>query len=66
MKEIFDRLIYTLGCIEVHGEENMDMLLGCIKALKQLKSMVKTERREIKPEEEEENGANQDQQGKGA
>ena len=52
MNEIFDRLIYTLGRIEVRGEDNLDMLLGCINTIKKLKSMVKTETREIKGEED--------------
>lgn len=52
MKEIFDRLIYTLGQIEVRGRDNLDMLLGCINTLEKLKSMIKEETREIQPEEE--------------
>lgn len=51
MNEIFDRLIYTLCRIEVRGEDNLDMLLGCINTIKKLKSMVKTETREIEGEE---------------
>lgn len=61
MLEIFDRLIYTLGCIEVHGEENLDALLACIRTVKQLKGMVKTERREIKPEGHDENGSDRNE-----
>ena len=52
MKEIFDRLIYTLGQIEVRGRDNLDMLLGCINTLEKLKSMITEETREIQPEEE--------------
>lgn len=52
MKEIFDRLIFTLGRIEVRGKDNLDMLLGCINALEKLKGMIKEETREIQAEEE--------------
>lgn len=51
MKEIFDKLIYSLGRVEVRGKENMDILLGCIQALEQLRDMIKVETREIEPEE---------------
>ena len=51
MKEIFDKLIYSLGCVEVRGKENMDILLGCIQTLEQLRDMIKVETREIEPEE---------------
>lgn len=52
MKEIFDRLIFTLGRIEVRGKDNLDMLLGCINTLEKLKGMIKEETREIQAEEE--------------
>ena len=51
MKEIFDKLIYSLGLVEVRGKENMDILLGCIQTLEQLRDMIKVETREIEPEE---------------
>ena len=52
MKEIFDKLIFSLGRVEVRGKENMDILLGCIQTLEQLRDMIKVETREIDPEEE--------------
>ena len=51
MKEIFDKLIFSLGRVEVRGKENMDIMLGCIQALEQLRDMIKVETREIEPEE---------------
>lgn len=51
MKEIFDRLIYSLGRVEVRGKENMNILLGCIQTLEQLRDMIHVETREIHPEE---------------
>ena len=52
MKEIFDKLIFSLGRVEVRGKENMYILLGCIQTLEQLRDMIKVETREIHPEEE--------------
>ena len=52
MKEIFDKLIYSLGRVEVRGKENMDILLGCIQTLEKLRDMIKVETHEIEPEEE--------------
>lgn len=37
MKEKIEQLIATLNLIEVHGKENLDMLLGCILTLEQMK-----------------------------
>lgn len=51
MKDIFDKLIFSLGRVEVRGKENMDILLGCIQTLEQLRNMIKVETREIEPEE---------------
>ena len=51
MKEIFDKLIFSLGRVEVRGKENMDILLGCIQTLEKLRDMIKAETREIEPEE---------------
>ena len=34
--ETLKKVIDTLGRIEVHGKDNLDMLLGCILALEQL------------------------------
>ena len=52
MKEIFDKLIFSLGRVEVRGKENMDILLECIQTLEKLRDMIKVETREIDPEEE--------------
>ena len=51
MKEIFDKLIFSLGRVEVRGKENMDILLGCIQTLEKMRDMIKVETREIEPEE---------------
>lgn len=37
---ILGRLIYTMDGIEVHGEENLSKMLGCIQELKRLKSLL--------------------------
>lgn len=37
MNETIEQLIATLNLIEVHGKENLDMLLGCILTLEQMK-----------------------------
>ena len=37
MKGKIEQLIATLNLIEVHGKENLDMLLGCILTLEQIK-----------------------------
>lgn len=42
MKKILNDLIYSLNQVEVHGKQNLDILLGCIQTLEQLKGMVKT------------------------
>lgn len=52
MKEIFDKLIHSLGRVEVRGKENLDILLGCIQTLEHLRDMIKIETREIEPEED--------------
>ncbi len=56
MKELLDTLIYSLNQVDVHGKKNLDIMLGCIQTLEQLKGMVKTKTEVIKPEE----GANDD------
>lgn len=63
MKEIFDKLIYSLGRVEVRGKENLDILLGCIQTLEKLRDMIHTETREIQPEEAKTDDAD-DKQGK--
>lgn len=51
MKDIFDNLIYSLNQVEVHGKRNLDILLGCIQTLEQLKGMVKTTTETVEAEE---------------
>lgn len=51
MKDIFDNLIYSLNQVEVHGKKNLDILLGCIQTLEQLKGMIKTTTETVEPEE---------------
>jgi len=41
VQEIVKSLIITLNKISVNGEENMDMLLGCIQTLKNLLETIK-------------------------
>ena len=43
MERIINRVIYTLGTVEVKGKENLDALLGCILALEQLKAKLSKE-----------------------
>ena len=52
MKEIFDRIIYSLERVEVRGKENMDILLGCIQTLEKMRDMIKVETHEIQTKEE--------------
>lgn len=40
MEQLIDRLIFTLGTIEVKGKANLDALLGCILTLEQLKEKI--------------------------
>lgn len=47
MQQIIESLIITLGKVEVRGEENLDMLLGCIQMLKNLLETVKTVQKEV-------------------
>jgi len=47
MQQIIESLIITLGKVEVRGEENLDMLLGCIQTLKNLLETVKTAQKEV-------------------
>lgn len=46
MKEILNMLIRSLNLVEVHGKNNLDIILGCIQTLEKLESMVKTEVKE--------------------
>lgn len=36
MNETLKRVIYTLNKIPVSGEQNLDMMLGCIRVLEKL------------------------------
>lgn len=45
-------LIHTLNLVDVRGEENHDMISGCIKTLKQMKLDLEAE-----PAKEQEKGA---------
>lgn len=38
VKKIIAAVLNTLGKIEVRGEDNLDMMLGCIRALKSIKA----------------------------
>lgn len=46
--EQLKKVIATLGNIEVHGKNNLDMLLGCIMALEQIDAQME---RKAKAEE---------------
>ena len=45
------RIISTLNNIEVHGKNNLDMLLGCIMALEQIESQMEQDVKEKAKEE---------------
>lgn len=47
MNETIEQLIATLNLIEVHGKENLDMLLGCILTLEQMKKDGEVDGRQI-------------------
>ena len=36
--EKLEKIIYTLGLVEVHGVDNMSRLLGCIQELSRIQS----------------------------
>jgi hypothetical protein len=55
MQEIIKSLIITLNKISVNGEENMDMLLGCIQTLKNLLETIKKAQEKGATENEAEN-----------
>lgn len=44
-------IISTLNNIEVHGKNNLDMLLGCIMALEQIDAQMKQDTKEKSKEE---------------
>lgn len=37
-KKMVDDVVYTLNTIEIHGEDNLNRLLGCIQVLKRISS----------------------------
>lgn len=49
MNNHLTQVISTLNNIEVHGKNNLDMLLGCIMMLEQIDAQIK---REAKSKEE--------------
>ena len=49
--EQIKKIIATLGNIEVHGKNNLDMLLGCIMALEQIESQIEQDAKEKTKEE---------------
>lgn len=51
MNNQFTQVINTLNRIEVHGKNNLDMLLGCIMALEQIKSQIEQDAKEKTKEE---------------
>ena len=50
MKQL-KKVISTLCNIEVHGKNNLDMLLGCIMALEQIESQMEQDVKEKTKEE---------------
>lgn len=51
MESRIERIISTLNNIEVHGRDNLDMLLGCIMALEQIESQMEQDVKEKTKEE---------------
>jgi hypothetical protein len=49
--EQLKKVIATLCSIEVHGKNNLDMLLGCIMALEQIESQMEQEEKAKSKEE---------------
>ena len=49
--EQLKKVIATLCNIEVHGKDNLDMLLGCIMALGQIESQIEQDAKEKTKEE---------------
>lgn len=37
-KKMVDDVVYTLNTIEIHGEDNLNRLLGCMQVLKRISS----------------------------
>lgn len=55
LTELFDEMLDTLNQIHVSSEEDINRMQWLFKSVRALKGMVKTEKREIKEEEEREN-----------
>lgn len=51
MASKIERIISTLNNIEVHGKNNLDMLLGCIMALEKIESQIEQDAKEKTKEE---------------
>jgi len=51
MNNHLTQVISTLNNIEVHGKNNLDMLLGCIMALEQIESQIAQDAKEKTKEE---------------
>lgn len=49
MNEILDRIIYTLGLINVHGAEDLSRMLGCIQGLQKIRSEANEQHSETDP-----------------
>lgn len=43
MTDTLSNVIYTLNKIDVHGKQNLDMLLGCITVLENMLSEINSE-----------------------
>lgn len=39
-KAIIEKLLYTMGLIEVHGRDNLARMLGCIQETEKLKMLL--------------------------
>ena len=50
------KVLHTLDAIEVHGRDNIDMLLGCMMTLEQIENELKEQAKKPETEEVTENG----------
>ena len=53
---MLEKVIATLNAIEVHGKDNIDMLLGCILTLEQLDRELNKQPKNPNTEEDNTNG----------
>lgn len=56
MEELIRKVIFTLNKVEVKGRDNLDMMLGCMDALKKVADAMKHNREELskaQPEKQE-------------